>query len=1473
MNESDSQETPQPTTPRVGVARRLWRGTLWLLGSLLLLPVVALGLLQLDGVQQRLTREIETALGGEQAGIQVRGLGGVLPFDLRLGSLKLADANGAWLEAEGVVVSWPLAALLKGRVRFGEISATRIALLRPPLDATPEPTPEEPFDPAVLTETLNQVAWLPPLQVDRLRVGRFELGAAVLGQAALFSLDGRLRPEGGAPLAWALTLTRKDRPGADLQVTGSVQPGNGTVSLDVTGAEESGLAAAFLGGAVDDRLSFTLKGTGTVAGWSGNLALSWPAWGRVETRLTLEPARLTARLHQGRWQPPAGLLPGEIAALFQADGVPFAAHVAADPDAGRLELTAVELAGERLTVTGTARLELDEGRLQARLQGRLDDAAPLSGLAGQPLSGPVSVTVGAEGKMAAPSLQLTLSSPGLTVAGNHLHTVDLTLGAQLPEPLERLPEGLVFTAAGSVAEVRLADADAALPPLRPRVELQGQIEAGNRLELTLWRVENGDSTRLSGQGRVDLESLDGAFDIQGGADRLAEWLAPLEVPVTGVVGLDGVLRLSEGLTRAGFQGVVSGRDLAGLPPAAATLAGTAPRMTLEAGWQAERGVAVTSAVLAGEGIEVRASGGLEGEALAGEVTAELPDLGRLSALTGQSLGGAGHLHARIGGSLAAPKVEVRVTSAAVTVDGITWLQPALTLSAEDLPGEAVGHVELTARQAGGQLALSSPFRFRERRHLHLDGLRLRAPKSHLAGDLLLDVEAGSASGRLKGGSSDLSALKGWTGEPLAGRAELSVTLENSDDGVARGTMNLAASGLEGTFGRVGKLTVRAHAGLRDGQPVVDARLELQRLQQPGGETLESLKASLKGSQKRADFSVDGLGTAQWPFTVRARGRVGQRAEGFDLELNHLDGQVGGEPLTLARTLKVTWKGEDFDAGPWDVGLGGMRLRGSARNRGGRVAVSMNGQGDLALLHRLGIHPLQGDARFELTLDGAAAAPNLTGHAALNRVRILAADLEGVPPADLTLDLVMADGRGLEVRLTATGLSKGVMTGRAAVPMRLVLAPFAVAMPEGEALVAALKADLDLANVALWGGLEDEQRLDGLLRIDLELAGSLEAPQLNGTVRVEDGVFEQADAGIHFQDVRLLARGEGNALVLESLSGRDGGDGQLSGSGRVSLDGAALHPIDLGLKLQNVALIRRDDAFLEISGTIGLRRNEGAFHTDGALTVNRGEFALAEMGGPDIDVIELESAEEGAETADAGGQAGFVSSLDLKVDVPGRVFVRGRGLESEWQGGFQLGGTTLAPLMVGQLQVKRGQLDFLEHRFQLRTGIIRFEGASPPAPVLNLEAAAQGRSILAIVNLSGTVNAPRLTFSSEPELPQDEVLSQLLFDRTSDTISAAQAIKLAAALETLRSGGPSLMGEVSRGLGIDRLDIAGDSMETGSLNVGKYVTDTLYMEVEKGLKDNTGRISIEKELSQEFTLGVGVDTGSNADLGILWERHY
>jgi translocation and assembly module TamB len=343
-----------------------------------------------------------------------------------------------------------------------------------------------------------------------------------------------------------------------------------------------------------------------------------------------------------------------------------------------------------------------------------------------------------------------------------------------------------------------------------------------------------------------------------------------------------------------------------------------------------------------------------------------------------------------------------------------------------------------------------------------------------------------------------------------------------------------------------------------------------------------------------------------------------------------------------------------------------------------------------------------------------------------------------------------------------------------------------------------------------------------------------------------------------------------------LSANDGGTGSVRGEGYVDIDPAASFPLDVRVALRSAQLVQTNEANATISGDLARAGDIAPAKLGGTLTVDPAEFYLPDQVGPSVPTIEVEEVggpTNGAPGGSAGG-GGFDLALDVVVTLPGRAFVRGRGLESEWEGRIAATGTASAPILNGSISIRRGYFDLLDQRFNLRRGEIAFNGESPPNPTIDLEATAQAGDVMGIIRVEGSATSPELTLDSEPPMPQDEVLSRLLFNRAASEITPVQAVQLAAAVNRLRGGGPGVLDQIRGALGVDTLDVGGGDETTGTtVKAGKYLTDKIYVEGETGTQDQSSRARVEVEILPNISLQADTGADANSGVGIKWKFDY
>ena len=228
-------------------------------------------------------------------------------------------------------------------------------------------------------------------------------------------------------------------------------------------------------------------------------------------------------------------------------------------------------------------------------------------------------------------------------------------------------------------------------------------------------------------------------------------------------------------------------------------------------------------------------------------------------------------------------------------------------------------------------------------------------------------------------------------------------------------------------------------------------------------------------------------------------------------------------------------------------------------------------------------------------------------------------------------------------------------------------------------------------------------------------------------------------------------------------------------------------------------------------------------------------------------------------------------LDLVLNAPGRVFVRGRGLDAELGGSLRLGGTTRATVPAGSFQLIRGRLDLLGNRFVLTDGSASMIGSF--LPFIRLTATTESGGVLTSVTLAGQADSPEITFSSVPELPQDEVLARLIFRRALTSLSPFQAAQLALSVATLTGrADDSILGRTRAAMGLDDLDFTVDAQGNTQLRAGRALGERVYTDVSV---DSAGRgeVSINLNLSPSVTLRGRADTQGGSGIGLFFERDY
>ncbi|MRX49819.1 DUF490 domain-containing protein [Paracoccus sp. S-4012] len=578
--------------------------------------------------------------------------------------------------------------------------------------------------------------------------------------------------------------------------------------------------------------------------------------------------------------------------------------------------------------------------------------------------------------------------------------------------------------------------------------------------------------------------------------------------------------------------------------------------------------------------------------------------------------------------------------------------------------------------------------------------------------------------------------------------------------------------------------------------------------------------------------------------------------------------------------------------------GGLTASGQIRQQGDALTVTASGTA-----RNLGI----GNPQLDLLLGGTTSfdlAASRQGEA-LTINRLTASN----PQASLTASGTLAGGITVDARLANLGLFTPAFPGpvQATGTVRQAAAGYgldlAISGPGGtQTRVAGTVAqDGGTADLAITGTTDAAianptlrvRSVTGPVSYDLRLNGPLALESLSGRVTLSGAQVSDPRFGVRIDGLDMTADLSGGSVAVR-------GGGGLADGGTVAVQGtigiANPRPIDMTVRLDEATL--RDPNLYETSltGTVTATGTlaEGPLIA-GSLAIGRTEIRIPSTGlggaAPIPDITHLGDRPPvratrakagllpypGAE-ATAAGLAGppaspptIAARLDLTLEAPNQVFIRGRGVDAELGGTIRLTGSARNVVPVGSLSLIRGRVDLLGRRFVLSEGSLEMQGSL--VPYIRLVAETQNNGIVTRIEITGEANDPTITFTSIPDMPQEEVLSQLLFGRGIDNISALQAAQLANAVATLAGrGGEGIVAQLREGFGLDDLDLQTDEDGDITVRAGRYISDRVYTDLAVG-GDGKTQLNINLDLTDSLTARGSVDNEGESSLGLFFERDY
>lgn len=1395
------------------IRRRILLALAAVLAATALLAAVALGT---GRGRQALLDAVSSLTAGPQFRLEMRGLR--LGGEWNLEELTVSDAAGPWLRAEGISVRPVLGDLLLGRITLDHLGVGTIAVDR--LPAAGES---------------GGGSGGPGLRIRSIDAGEIRIGHAVAGHEALLSLHGAAELDAREARA-RLQLARLDRDGDALGLEGRVHfagreldvrldlheaPGgllhtlahvNGTegISLNVSGGGPFHACPLTLEGSLSDAL--TLSGNATLNLDDGPQMTLQAGFtpGPAWTDWSGLPSESVDITARGSWREPA------------------------------LHLDRLDVRGHIADIGGNATWDSVSGELDARLEGRAKDLNAFMTPTVSPGAASAQAALRLDGDGLHARVQTSLADWRLS--GKTLSSAEADLALEMPAELSRwqargemratatdLPEGMRAWSANATLDGDFESVSVdglLLASEKASVDLRGRlgrdIDVAARIDVR--QIPLG--TAVSGLSGSFVSSLRGAL----GPDARS-LSGDMAVNATGIEGLPR--EVEELLGRDGrFQAAFEAGPERVLIREAVLRARTLLTMNGEFDPVSSRfrtEFEATLPALSREGLSLQSGASVRGTAEGAPSSFDLE-------LTAQS------------GDVAAAGLELKNLLADAELQGLPNL-PAVNLTVEAQSAGQPASLRIEAAPAGRDMRVS-------RFLLEAPGTKIQA-----AGDL--DPATLLFAGTVDISSEDLGVPGRILGQDLRGnvaaRAELTRSKDTQHVRVQGGGEGLGLMGLD-----IGRASVKGETVWPDPLRGTDMRVALDSVAK-GALKADRIAGSLRGADQGLAFDLD-LSRASAQTDIEAKGFFSPSPG--RLRVDTVQGTVLRERVQLESPLDVTWGAGRAEWREAVLGFGRARLTSRGAVAPDRTDISAELRDmDPAMLRAAFPGMPRARVNGRLHVQGSPTNPDSTLEMEALDIRVRAAGIGNLQDLGATAQVRLRRDL-LEAQATVGSTSGISLDAQLTCPVRAELT--SVEVSPGAPLSGRIGGNAELATLPTLLRLDD-QAVAGKCELDFQVGGTWANPALTGSARVRGGRYENFRSGtaVESADVDALAKG---SIIELNATATDGEAGRAAGRGTVDLD-ALSYVFDVDLAA--FRLLRLDLFQGTAAGPFRFGGDLDAAALSGDLTLDPATIALPRSTAkeaPHIDVREINTNATGIHKPVS--EPRFLIGMDLNVDIPARLTVKGRGLDSEWGGRLHIGGSHVRPALSGEMNLLRGTFDFLDRVFDLSKGSLLLTGDTPPNPFLDMLGETRVLDTLVQVHLNGPARNFRLSLTSVPALPQDELLAMILFGRSMREISPLQAVALAQAAAEMTGVGSDLdvLGAIKSRLGLQEVDVRKDEEDETSVGVGGYIGGKYYIRTQRSVSGQD-RTKVEVQLTPKISVETEVGADSRQGAGVSWKHDY
>ncbi|HRY06216.1 MAG TPA: translocation/assembly module TamB domain-containing protein [Hyphomicrobiaceae bacterium] len=1430
--------------------RRLVKWALRLLVIVALIAGVAAGSLATHTGQSALLSLVSWLASDKDQSIAFGSLEGSLLSKGRIASLSVADREGTWLVVHDFAFDWQPWKLLLGQLKVVEVGIARIDVLRTPHG--------DKSTSDAGGGNGGGVPQLVPVSINRFAISQIAISEPVIGVAARFDLTASAHCDDRARGADArFQLKRLDAEGTALTATLNYRPDEKRLTISANGHEApGGLIAKAAGLSPSLPLSMNVQGDGILDAWRGSFSLKASEAPFIAGAVSID----RAAQGYGYFAQMEGYLETIAPQRWRAivSGKTSAQVRGALADNGLISIESLTLANDALRLSGSGQYHERARDLSGKAHikiARTDGQAVALPVAGDTplhiasLEGTLDLpSARAAATLATLRLDVRAISDGSASAGQ------LDVKGQFERTRGHVAAG-AFKITGALRELKHQDAlIAGAIGETAEFAAHGTLSDGGRLDMQAFNLDLAHGA-ITGSATLDKGDVKGKVNVR--ASDLKPLLKIAGIDAAGAASLDaqGVARLDGSALEVSVTGENPSLIISGKSGATRDIGST--KLAFKANRKNGGSLTVRDATITSKSFHANGYAEVDDAKLNVHAEAEVAELAVLS----DTLRGSAKLAADITGARSDLRTKILAKAPSLTIAGRDITNVVATLDGTGPLDRHALEANIDAIVTGLKLEAKSRLVL-EADAVALDDLTLDWGALSVRGKGRLAQTAPQARFHIEHGN--LAQLSALVGSDLAGKLTADVDLATIE-GEPSARIKFSSAGISTPGARLVRIEAAARVALQDPLRRTEGTLQVgtialgqtrihnaQIALQPGKDGLQ-----IKASAKPDDGAVALESRLQVLDTAIVVLIDGLRAErhGRSLSLPHVATIQLSEGVTTITGLSLQSGDGHLDidgtVGPDALGIN-ARLSNLPLDLADMIDPSLGARGRLSGTAHVTGTPSDPMVDFETTWASIS-------------VRTMA-DL-GLPPLQLRVNGRLAE-KALASKLEASGYEDLSITSQ----VRLGGKSF-------NALSGTVngRVPLQIANAIL---AERGTRLTGAARIDAQLDGTLDQPKLDGTVQIEDASARDPGSGALLKQINGPARISETSLEIVGIRGVGEKGGDVLVRGTISWAPPVVQLQQVEIALNRLIIDDKKQISGEVDGVISINGPITNLLAAGRIDLKRLNVLVPEQMPKSIAALNLKHVNAPKEIAERAKResksqsGGGSTAVALQIDIHAleRISVKGRGLDALLGGDLKLRGSADAPVADGAFQLVQGRLSLLGRQLEFQRGTVTFAGALEP--YLDLEATTEADGAEITVSVTGSASQPEFKFSSQPALPDDEILARLVFNKALVKLTPLQIAQLASEIDKIGglSSGPGVLDKLKSTIGIDRLDVTTEKDGSTAVSAGSYVGDSTYVGVRQGLDAGSSRIIIDHDLTKNLKARgeVGADGNSKLGVGVEWD---